>query len=325
MVIKNTRAAGRVERMYAPYPAELSRDERVRQHPFRALRQHRFALRTGRSPGPHAAMAHPPTHSPQRGAFCHSSGWFLMPARRAEMAEQQLSLLEVADLQMPSGRATSSSTPQCERCDRPAVRRRRGAGYHRYCEPDRCRNIQRACGWCGIQFARTTPGAGNKYCSSACKVQGYRDGASYRPIRTVEQAPIQCAWCRKLATPERRHTAKRVWPFICPDCLAPIRHVSNTLIKHRVPHTRARRLLTDPGCEICGTDLLALTREHDGSKRPRLVVDHDHACCPLARYSCGKCVRGVICGNCNMALGLLRDSPAAARAAAGYLDAWASR
>lgn len=40
----------------------------------------------------------------------------------------------------------------------------------------------------------------------------------------------------------------------------------------------------------------------------RLHVDHDHSCCD-ERPTCGKCVRGLICRNCNAALGLARDDP----------------
>lgn len=36
-------------------------------------------------------------------------------------------------------------------------------------------------------------------------------------------------------------------------------------------------------------------------------IDHDHNCCPK-KWSCGKCVRGLLCHNCNIGLGLLGDS-----------------
>lgn len=36
------------------------------------------------------------------------------------------------------------------------------------------------------------------------------------------------------------------------------------------------------------------------------AVDHDHKCCP-GKTSCGKCVRGLLCGNCNTILGRQRD------------------
>lgn len=36
----------------------------------------------------------------------------------------------------------------------------------------------------------------------------------------------------------------------------------------------------------------------------KLVVDHDHKCCN-GKLSCGKCVRGLICHNCNTLVGFL--------------------
>jgi len=38
----------------------------------------------------------------------------------------------------------------------------------------------------------------------------------------------------------------------------------------------------------------------------RLNIDHDHTCCP-GETSCGKCVRGLICHGCNVALSQVRD------------------
>lgn len=49
-----------------------------------------------------------------------------------------------------------------------------------------------------------------------------------------------------------------------------------------------------------------------------LFIDHDHACCPN-EGSCGRCVRGFLCVNCNTALGHLKDSPDRAMSLAAYL------
>ena len=60
------------------------------------------------------------------------------------------------------------------------------------------------------------------------------------------------------------------------------------------------------GCEACGaTD--------------DLHIDHDHACCPSRRKSCGECVRGVLCGPCNLALGHLNEDPVRMAALAAYI------
>ena len=40
----------------------------------------------------------------------------------------------------------------------------------------------------------------------------------------------------------------------------------------------------------------------------RLAVDHDHACCPSSRDTCGNCIRGLLCERCNWTLGKVNDS-----------------
>lgn len=55
-----------------------------------------------------------------------------------------------------------------------------------------------------------------------------------------------------------------------------------------------------------------------------LAVDHDHACCPEKGRSCGKCIRALLCSNCNNAIGKMQDDPGRLMAAAAYLLRFAS-
>lgn len=51
----------------------------------------------------------------------------------------------------------------------------------------------------------------------------------------------------------------------------------------------------------------------------QLHVDHDHACCP-SLPTCGGCVRGILCRECNIALGFLKDSTESLNRAITYLS-----
>lgn len=62
----------------------------------------------------------------------------------------------------------------------------------------------------------------------------------------------------------------------------------------------------EPLCPIC-------------EKRRASQVDHDHKCCK-GKTSCGKCVRGLLCGPCNKFLGLIGDRTKALLNGVDYLD-----
>lgn len=48
-------------------------------------------------------------------------------------------------------------------------------------------------------------------------------------------------------------------------------------------------------------------------------IDHDHGCCPKDR-SCGKCIRGLLCANCNLGLGNFKDNLTLLQGAIEYLQ-----
>jgi len=70
-------------------------------------------------------------------------------------------------------------------------------------------------------------------------------------------------------------------------------------------------------CAICGQ---AETVANVSGTGWALSIDHDHNCCPQARRSCGKCVRGLLCDRCNRAIGAFSDSIPLIKNALEYLS-----
>jgi hypothetical protein len=93
----------------------------------------------------------------------------------------------------------------------------------------------------------------------------------------------------------------------------PCQHQMTNLKKYGLNSERYAEILAGQGggCAICG--------RLPGATAKKFHVDHDHRCCPVGS-SCGKCVRGILCGPCNSGIGLLGDDPDRVRAAAVYLS-----
>lgn len=94
---------------------------------------------------------------------------------------------------------------------------------------------------------------------------------------------------------------------------------------------RARHLLASYG--LTSERYAALLDEQGGRCRvcrqppaggEHLHVDHDHACCPTPAKSCGACVRALLCGPCNKALGFALEDAQRLRALADYAERWRS-
>lgn len=65
----------------------------------------------------------------------------------------------------------------------------------------------------------------------------------------------------------------------------------------------------NPACEVMSKN----------ERYKRLHIDHDHNCCN-GPFSCGKCIRGLLCGKCNVSIGNMDDDIAKIIGLADYLS-----
>lgn len=71
------------------------------------------------------------------------------------------------------------------------------------------------------------------------------------------------------------------------------------------------------GCAICNK-ALPHPADEQGDKW-QSNIDHDHNCCPTDT-TCGNCIRGLLCRDCNLMLGHAKDSHETLKKAVEYLE-----
>lgn len=118
---------------------------------------------------------------------------------------------------------------------------------------------------------------------------------------------IELSPSTKASNPNLTHSAK------CKKCSREARRSANAkrLFGEKGVQLDARRLAGE-GCSVCG------------KVDQKLGIDHDHKCCPESGRSCGRCIRDLLCGNCNSVLGLCADNPDLIRDLANYVEKWNS-
>ena len=155
------------------------------------------------------------------------------------------------------------------------------------------------CEFCGTWFEYARVNRYRKYCSAACRhknaAKGYSMGNPY--AKTIAWECKQCG--KKVTGPSKAGQARK---YCSVECQRKFFH--NPLKRHNLTGDEYAALIAN-GCEVCGS--------HEDLK-----VDHDHSCCP-GGGSCGKCIRGCLCGRCNAAEGMLLSDPDRALSLAFYM------
>ena len=90
------------------------------------------------------------------------------------------------------------------------------------------------------------------------------------------------------------------------------RERERTIEKHGITAVEYLKILSEQfgRCAICGKV---------PEETYNLYIDHDHECCP-GQFSCGKCIRGLLCQKCNTGLGMFNDNLKNLQSAVTYLS-----
>jgi hypothetical protein len=164
-------------------------------------------------------------------------------------------------------------------------------------------SVTRTCKFCASDFEAWKATA--DYCSQSC-----RGRARYRG--TAVRAPRTCDECTSLIANELRADSR----FCSPRCRSNFNARKSNIRKMGIQPEAFDAMLAAQGgtCAVTGCDKSA------NENGRRLHIDHDHDCCP-GRWSCGECVRGLLCDRHNLILGLIDDDIDGLLALVDYLTA----
>lgn len=140
---------------------------------------------------------------------------------------------------------------------------------------------------------------------------------SWRLKKKGFRQPI-CRSCRSRNRKAPAFKAKRNEKIAEDKLINPDKYKQLNLKKKGVHHDIYDELFKKQNgtCAVCKTDKPGKSR-FPGKDRS-FALDHDHRCCPGTK-TCGRCIRGLLCSNCNSAAGLLQDDPDIVWALSEYL------
>lgn len=133
-----------------------------------------------------------------------------------------------------------------------------------------------------------------------CKRPGVGDG--YRSW--CKDCYAECKRLVYAAHPEREKSKAKAWRKANPSKMKEIQERSDLKRHYQLSEAEYQKRLRSQG------GLCAIHKGPQRGRGKRLHVDHDHKT---------NQIRGLLCGNCNSALGFIKDNPEVAEAIARYL------
>jgi len=141
-----------------------------------------------------------------------------------------------------------------------------------------------------------SPDGYKHYCKVCVREYDQTEDDSKRVMPRKKQGKlIHCRHCEKYLNRSKFWGSDLTY---CRDCKKTV-GINSNLKKYNFTMEKYSILEKSQNgvCKICG--------EAEKYKK-RLSIDHDHSCCP-GYGSCGKCIRGLLCSNCNRILGQVND------------------
>ena len=183
------------------------------------------------------------------------------------------------------------------------IKARRKRSPNAVCATDSCESLTRARGYCFTCYHRHRVNG---------TLEGYlpRGSTALRDDRGRKRCTTCAVWKTEGEVRSNRG-AKDGLQNACADCVRERRSARTRERLYGISSDDYEAMMEAQGgaCLICG----------DNSPF-NWSVDHDHSCC-AGEATCGACVRAILCGHCNIALGYIRDNADTARSMAKYLDA----
>lgn len=178
------------------------------------------------------------------------------------------------------------------------VRRKSGRVSHLWADVD--------CAQCGTSFRQRS--INQRFCSQSCRNLYLKQWRKESGPTMNDSFP--CSVCGTLFI--RASGNQKYCSVGCAKAAKDSKQSERSLRNRYLMSSESFRDLYDKQsgcCAICGTRFMS---------RAAIHVDHDHDCCSGSR-SCGQCVRGLLCRNCNTMIGMARDSTDVLRKAIAYL------